>query len=271
MTGAPAGNERSDGTRPPVLGSPNRTLGGGGLPSTLIRALGQVTHALNDEPTPAEAAAAVHGALAPCLGVAAVAIMAGRAHGLVPYGTSGLLLGSPVVPLPIGSEHTASRAYREAEVIVEPFNAERFAFGSVIGDAQITTCAAAAIISAGRPVGALALLSTTATRWTSLEDALVFAIGSSLGLWLTHPSSGLPSQHPLDQVQLAPLSERQLAILQLVDEGHNSAAIAARIGYSVSTVKKDVHELLRVFGVTSRTELVRAARRRTPPAGEEVT
>lgn len=57
------------------------------------------------------------------------------------------------------------------------------------------------------------------------------------------------------------LSEREQEILGLVIAGDSNTRIARKLHISVSTVKKHLVELFRVFGVESRVQLVVAALR----------
>lgn len=71
----------------------------------------------------------------------------------------------------------------------------------------------------------------------------------------------LPSDDSAATVPDAPeapeaLSTRQLAILELLAEGMTYDQIAARIGYSHSTVRMELMQVYRAFGVSSRREAV---------------
>ena len=55
------------------------------------------------------------------------------------------------------------------------------------------------------------------------------------------------------------LSERELAVLELVAQGRSNRAIAAALGVTVPTVESHVHNLLAKLGAQSRTEAVARA------------
>lgn len=75
--------------------------------------------------------------------------------------------------------------------------------------------------------------------------------------------AGVSSRGPAaDAIEAAAssLSARTLEALDLVAEGLTNTEIARRLNYSLSTVKRDVTELLEWFSVSSRRDLARAAR-----------
>lgn len=55
---------------------------------------------------------------------------------------------------------------------------------------------------------------------------------------------------------LAALSARELEVAQLIAQGLTNAAIAARLGIHVGTVKDHVHRILERLGVSSRQHVV---------------
>lgn len=57
------------------------------------------------------------------------------------------------------------------------------------------------------------------------------------------------------------LSPRQIRVLQLLDEGFTNKAIARQLALSEFTVRGHVQALLKILGVTNRTEAVFAARK----------
>jgi DNA-binding CsgD family transcriptional regulator len=68
------------------------------------------------------------------------------------------------------------------------------------------------------------------------------------------------SRRVIDLASAAPaVSERQLRTLRLVAMGRSNHGIAASLGQSVSTVKREIAELLRVFDAPNRAALLTAA------------
>ena len=64
------------------------------------------------------------------------------------------------------------------------------------------------------------------------------------------------------EVDVATLTRRQCTILNLLSDGMTYDQIAARIGYSHSTVRMELMRMYRAFGVKSRREAVSIAERR---------
>jgi DNA-binding NarL/FixJ family response regulator len=65
---------------------------------------------------------------------------------------------------------------------------------------------------------------------------------------------------PLDAV-VESLTEREEEVLSLVSAGKTNGAIAEDLGFSISTVKKTVQDIISKFGVSDRTQAaVMAAR-----------
>lgn len=130
---------------------------------------------------------------------------------------------------------------------------ERFGPGQVIN---------APIIIQGTAIGAFGGLTRSKHSWTSLDFALLDGISSALGLWMTHPQSPVPPPDrfaPLSNGSLH-LTDRQLQILQLVEQGRSNTAIGMYLGYSVSTVKQELQRTMHAMRVSDRREAVTRAR-----------
>jgi DNA-binding CsgD family transcriptional regulator len=121
------------------------------------------------------------------------------------------------------------------------------------------TVVAAPIISRGRAVGGLALARPHGRALTTVDIALLEGVGAALGLWLTHPDSGVGAVGPADTPPT--LTPRQQAILTMIAAGRTNAAIAAALGYSPSTIKQEVHRLVRALDATDRRSVVERAYR----------
>ena len=100
--------------------------------------------------------------------------------------------------------------------------------------------ATAPIISNGRPVGAFAVVCVTTPSWDASEFAVLDFISHALGLWLTHPDSGVPVAETIRAQADPDVTPRQIAILTMVRQGRTNTAIAAQLQVSVSTVKQDL-------------------------------
>jgi LuxR family transcriptional regulator, maltose regulon positive regulatory protein len=71
---------------------------------------------------------------------------------------------------------------------------------------------------------------------------------------------GHPLRHKLTSPLLVPLSERELEVLRLLEEGASNQEIAESLVLALSTVKSHVHTILSKLGVTNRTQAVKRAR-----------
>ena len=101
----------------------------------------------------------------------------------------------------------------------------------------------APILSQGRCWGTYALACEKSRDWSALDIALLDSMSHALGMWLTHPDSGvaMPPEENLDDVEL---TERQITILQLMASGRTNLAISHALQVSVSTVKQDIARIL---------------------------
>lgn len=118
------------------------------------------------------------------------------------------------------------------------------------------------IVAEGFPVGAFGFITSGMYEWTSLDFSLLDGISALLGMWITHPRSGIeePGVLRVPTEGHLHLSERQQLILELVDQGKSNGAIAFTLGYSVSTVKQELQRALRTLRVNNRWSAVRRAK-----------
>jgi LuxR family maltose regulon positive regulatory protein len=76
-----------------------------------------------------------------------------------------------------------------------------------------------------------------------------------------HPASGAkPGPASVKEDLIVPLSERELEILHLIDEGLSNQEITARLVITLHTVKKHSSNIYAKLGVSSRTQAVARAR-----------
>ncbi len=128
----------------------------------------------------------------------------------------------------------------------------------------------ASIHSDGRPIGGFTLNCRKARVWSTLDIACLDAISHYLGMWLTHPDSGVPLELGDDAVRDLVLSARQRQILKLVLEGRTNTSIAHALGISTSTVKQDLSRVMGLLDATDRrTAAQRADERGLLSAGEQ--
>ncbi len=113
----------------------------------------------------------------------------------------------------------------------------------------------------GVSIGGCVSFCTHRGDWTWNDHAYIDGTAALVSMWLQ--LRNLESQQQTLSGRRAPrtqmLTERQREVLRLVSEGKSNAAIAASLGYSVSTVKNDIASLLTFLGASRRKELVRKA------------
>ena len=166
----------------------------------------------------------------------------------------------------VADDLPVSRAVREGAVIVS-LTAEAESEFADMRDAwrhapELSTHHAVVsgpIVSNGVAIGGFALHCSTAPTLGSLDIALVDAIGQALALWLAHPGAVDPGATATEGDGPA-VTSRQLAVLRLLATGRTTAAIAASLGCSASTVKVEVHRLSRALDAHGRADLVARAR-----------
>ena len=127
------------------------------------------------------------------------------------------------------------------------------------GNLQIDTIP---IVSNGRSIGAFDMFSE-ATAVSRKDYAFLSALGHMLGIWATHPftESGLEANFAPNANDVSfNLNERQLNILELVEQGRSNSAIAVILGYSQSTVKQELQRAMRVLRTNERSEAAKRAR-----------
>ena len=137
------------------------------------------------------------------------------------------------------------------EVYLETLHS-RVAFGSIVS---------APIVLRGLAIGAYTFTCNADRAWHTLEIAILDAISSALGLWMTHPATpGLGhSLRGTDAASAGMLTDRQRRILSLVHHGRSTQAIARDLGVSESTVKQDLARAIRQIGARSRVEAAHMA------------
>jgi len=108
----------------------------------------------------------------------------------------------------------------------------------------------------GAAIGVFTFLTNQDNVWSAEKFNLLDSVAAALTLWATHPSSGVLRTLRTSQHNGVSLSPRQVEILLLVREGKTNAAIAARLGYSASTVKQELQRVMTRFNVHTRSDTV---------------
>lgn len=174
--------------------------------------------------------------------------------------------------IPIGIDLPAARAPREDRILIDEavgFGAQYV--GSIDEDylddhfaaKDVRTVVNVPIRHARSVVGCFGFV--TDTPWTPSDDSthLLESLSSALGLWATHPRSGILSG-PITVAQrdwsLA-FTPRQKQVLAMIGEGQSNSQIAQQLHVSLSSVKQDVQHMMRALRTHSRdSALERAVR-----------
>lgn len=198
---------------------------------------------------------------------------AGRELELLGQWGFGPALGS-YTRVPLDLDFPIVRTYLTGEAIVAPAREimrnvlAETAMGSVLTDLRRgideVTVVAMPLQYQGVAIGASVWFCSHQGPWTWNDSSYIDGTAAILSLWLQLRSyehsleaAGLGSIRMDARPQL--LTERQRTVLAMIRDGKSNAAIAAALGYSVSTVKNDVQALFTVLGATRRKELVRKA------------
>jgi DNA-binding CsgD family transcriptional regulator len=119
------------------------------------------------------------------------------------------------------------------------------------------------IVSNGKVIGVYTMFCSPEHKLARADYSFLEGLGHLLGVWATHPftDTDLEASLSIDTDEFAfMLNERQLQILELVEQGRSNAAIGVILGFSQSTVKQDLQRAMRVLRATDRTEAAARAR-----------
>ena len=248
------------------------------MDTTLLGSLSAFLRTLGEAPHPDEVARALVDLLNAPYGVVSVAIMPIHGPRMIVFGVHGYpeMEIAPMRTLPLDGDYPLVRAMREGEALIDPnetvaerYTAARRAEGSWASTLERLpdgTTISVPISGGGAWLGGCAVLSDGQREWEPLDIALLEAIGQALGMWLTHPDSGLP---PIADGAPPELTSRQAAILALVAEDRSNSEIAHLLGFSESTVKQELQRTLRSLDVPGRREAAeRAASLGLIPGGQ---
>lgn len=205
---------------------------------------------------------------------AAVSLTRVSGEALELLGTSGYTPGEVdgywKVPLSVLTPF--SRCVREAEVTIDEIEEVTTQFEALRVDMDlwagfmarfgIGQVISAPIILQGTVIGAFGGITRSKREWGSLDFAILDGISSALGLWMTHPDTPSPRTDRLanKSATLLHLTGRQKQILRLVEVGKSNTGIAMAMGYSVSTIKQELHRVMRAMGASERAEAANRAR-----------
>lgn len=153
-----------------------------------------------------------------------------------------------IVPMQQIWKLPAARAYRNLETDIR-------------ADPDVGVFVTSVITCGGSRVGAWWAVCKERQTWGSTDHALISAVSAALGIWLTHPDSGITdviSQRP--NIGMLHLTPRQQEVLLMVEHGKTNAAIAAALGFSQSTIKLELHRILETLRTATRESAAVLAR-----------
>lgn len=166
----------------------------------------------------------------------------------------------------------AGRSFRESEIVIHAISEMMHDFPAVQIDLPIwqehidrdgdKSIVCAPILNEGIAIGCFNFFMPIEHTLDTLDFSLINGISCLLGMWLSNPrtNTGLDANHDLTEDAAFTLNERQLRILQLVDEGRSNASIAVTLGYSQSTVKQELQRAMKVLRVNERSMAAAKAR-----------
>lgn len=175
-----------------------------------------------------------------------------------------------IVPLSLASP--MSEAYSSGQVHIVPFaqmptlyevvrvDQELWsALGTRFGNGDVVHVP---VTAQGTTLGVMGFYTNETRAWDARDVSYLEGLCAALGIWATHPLSGVQTPEiwrPVGESMLV-LSERQQVILRLVEVGKSNAAIALALGYSPSTVKAELQKVLRSLRVNDRVAAASRAR-----------
>lgn len=233
----------------------------------LLTGLARLLGLLGTAPHPDALAAGLVEHLEGPLGARASAILAASANRMAILGLHGYE-GTDVGELesvPLDRTYPVPRAFLDGEILIEDSRTMVTTYEGVrslssrsrelLDRRPDRRTASVPIVSRGRPIGGYSLLCDR-DSWSTLDLSALDAIGHALGMWLTHPDSGLQDH---EEVTAPFLTARQIGILSMVSRGMSNVAIAQALGISESTVKQELSRITRSLDADDRQSAVTRA------------
>lgn len=163
---------------------------------------------------------------------------------------------SAFTDLPIQAKFPITDAIRTNEVIVLKHDAAFEVEYPLMTEIKTSVEWISGVAIPVYPIGGMALYSSKEIELTQSMKVFFVAIGSLLGLYASRlPTSlvevAINAKQKIDLPQI-PLSDRQLVIAGLLEQGFNNAQIAEEIGYSESLIRQETVAIYRKLQVTGR-------------------
>lgn len=108
-----------------------------------------------------------------------------------------------------------------------------------------------------RPIGGIVILFAGAVELTDSKQIFLTAICSLLGLYanqISNPPSQFWGGKEVGIIKLASdaLTDRQIVIAELIEQGFSNAQIGSKLGYSESLIRQETVTIYRKLGVNGR-------------------
>ena len=227
----------------------------GGLPALLA--------VLGGSPTGDEVATALVEGPGRHFDAAVCSILVREPDEMYVVGRHGYTGTTPQARFPVWGDLPVAQAVREGTVVVcdtgqaeDEFAELGPAWRHTPELAGRATIVCAPITARGISLGGYFLACDSRPTWNSLAFGLLEGVGRSLAMWLERegliPAVPSPDAAP----EVPDLTPRQVALLRMLAAGRTTAAMAAALGCSVSTVKADLQRIGRLIGISERTALV---------------
>ncbi len=222
----------------------------------------------------AVAEAAVHGPLT-SLDARATTIFAAQGSDLVLAGDYGFTpeFLERFHTLSISSPFGMCQAYRQGEVIerisgvedewIGDYDRELIAASLLSPEGEALTSTSVPIMSKGRSIGVWNLVTPAGAALDRSAFTHLDAVSASIGMWMALREKDRTSTPTLRRERLSPharITGRQLEVLRLLGAGKTNLQISVRLGFSDSTVKKEVQQIMVYLNVHDREAAVARAR-----------
>lgn len=222
----------------------------------------------------AVAEAAVHGPLT-SLDARATTIFAAQGSDLVLAGDYGFTpeFLERFHTLSISSPFGMCQAYRQSEVIertsgvedewIGDYDRELIAASLLSSEGEALTSTSVPIMSKGRSIGVWNLVTPADATLDRSAFTHLDAVSAAVGMWMALREKDRKSAPTLRRERLSPhvrITGRQLEVLRLLGAGKTNLQISVRLGFSDSTVKKEVQQIMVYLNVHDREAAVARAR-----------
>ncbi len=155
------------------------------------------------------------------------------------------------------------RMSREADDWIGDYDRELLASSLASPEGDPLTATSVPILSKGRSIGVWNLVTPTAAPLD--RDAYIHldAVAAAIGMWLALRARDRTAAPIVRRERLSPhtrITDRQLEVLRLLGAGKTNLQISVRLGFSESTVKKEVQQIMVYLNVHDREAAVSRAR-----------